>query len=148
MTEYYEDIDVGDVYEFGRETVTKDALLEFASAYDPQPIHVDEAAAEASMFGGLIASGIHTLALTTSMLATEFFTRVPNMGGRGMDELRWHRPVRPGDELSVRVTVADKALPDPERSGGNVDLEIETVNQADEVVLSLVSLQIVERADT
>lgn len=147
MTEYYEDLEEGDVYELGSVSVSRDELLEFATRYDPQPIHVDEDAAKDSMFGGLIASGIHTLALQSSLVAREFFSVVPNLGGRGLDDVRWHQPVRPGDELSVRVTIGEKSLPDPDRSGGYVDLEIETLNQDDEVVLTTTSRQIIERAD-
>lgn len=136
MTHYFEDLSEGNAHEFGDRTVTRDEIVEFAERWDPQPIHLDEAAAEESIYGGLIASGWHTVCLYTRMLVDGFMGEVANMGGRGADEIRWHRPVRPGDTLSGRVEVLRKtAAGHPER--GDVDFEMTCLNQDDEVVLSM-----------
>lgn len=145
MPTYFEDLEEGDEFEYGEYTVSREEILEFANQYDPQPIHTDEEAAKDSMFGGLIASGIHTLGVATRLTALEFFDHVPNMGGSGLDTVRWHQPVYPGDELSVRMTVESKSEPDPDRSGGKVTFRQETLNQDGEVILSLETHQIIER---
>lgn len=136
MPQFFEDLTAGETHEFGDRTVTRDEIVEFAERWDPQPIHLDEAAADESIYGGLIASGWHTVCLYTRMLVDGFMGDVANMGGRGAEEIRWHRPVRPGDTLSGRVEVLRKtAAGHPER--GDVDFEMTCLNQDDEVVLSM-----------
>lgn len=105
---YFEDVAVGDVREFGRYEVTADEIVEFAERYDPQSFHVDPEAAEASLFGGLAASGWHTASMTMRMLVDGFLGDAASMGALGIDDLRWHRPVRPGDVLSIRTEVLEK----------------------------------------
>jgi acyl dehydratase len=135
MTLYFEDIEPGATYEVGAYTVTDEEIITFAEQFDPQPFHVDSEAASESMFGELVASGLHTLCLSVRLFVTEFVQGGPelaNMGGLGMDELRWHEPVRPGDTLTLTVEVVE-ARPS------------ETVD--DEPVLSVTSHNIVERRD-
>ncbi len=105
---YYEDIEIGATREFGSYTVEKEEIISFAEQYDPQPFHVDESAAEDSIFGELVASGWHTAAMTMRMLVDHRLEDDRSMGAVGIDELRWKQPVRPGETLSVRTEVVDK----------------------------------------
>ena len=89
---YWEDFPVGAVFEFGGVTLTREAIVDFASRYDPQPFHLDDAAAEASLFGGLSASGWHTCALTMRMMCDAYLNRSASLGSPGIDELRWLKP--------------------------------------------------------
>jgi acyl dehydratase len=143
MTQYFEDLAVGERHEFGERTVTREEIVDFAERYDPQPFHVDEAAAEESIFGGLIASGWHTICLYTRMLVDGFMRDVANMGGRGADDVRWRRPVRPGDALRGSVEVLDTSATGPER--GDVSLGMTCFNQDDEAVLTMTLHVIVMR---
>ena len=144
-TVYYEDIEVGDVREFGEHTVTKAEIIEFAEKYDPQPFHVDEDAAEESAFGELIASGWHTAAICMRMLVDGPLGEQASMGARGVDELRWHRPVRPGDTLSVRTEVVDKRPSESAPDRGYVDSRLTGLNDDDEPVISWIGLGMVRR---
>ena len=106
---YFEDFEEGQVYELGEKTLTKEEIVAFAREYDPQPFHVDEEAAKGSAFGGLIASGWHTAAIFMRLYADAVLSRAESMGSPGVEELRWLKPVRPGDTLSARLTVLDAA---------------------------------------
>jgi acyl dehydratase len=97
---YFEDFRPGDAFAYGDELVTREAIIEFARAFDPEPFHLDEAAARASIFGGLIASGLHVAALWRRMNVAAF-PGLANEGSPGWDEVRWLAPVRPGDRLTV-----------------------------------------------
>jgi acyl dehydratase len=143
-TVYYEDIDVGDTDEFGEYTVTAEEILEFAEQYDPQPFHVDEAAAEDSPFGELIASGWHTASICMRLLVNGPLGDQAGMGARGVDELRWHQPVKPGDTLSIRTEVLDKRLSESASDRGYVDSRLTGVVD-DEPVISWVGLGMVAR---
>ena len=102
---YFEDYVAGSVHEFGLITVDERDVLEFARKYDPQAFHVDPDAARHTPFGGVIASGWHTAALMMRIYTENYLSQVANLGSPGGDELRWNKPVVPGDELSVRATV-------------------------------------------
>ncbi|WP_276271471.1 MaoC/PaaZ C-terminal domain-containing protein [Haloarcula litorea] len=134
--EYFEDVAVGDTDSFGAYEVTADEITTFAGQYDPQPFHTDEAAASASMFGGLVASGWHTAAMTMRLLVDHQLSDSGAMGALGVDSLRWPAPVRPGDVLSVRTEVVETEPWDEDR--GRVATEITTTTEADETVLSMV----------
>jgi len=134
--EYFEELAVGDTASFGAYEVSREEILAFAGQYDPQPIHTDEAAAEESMFGGLIASGWHTAAMTMRLLVDHQLSASGAMGALGIDSLRWPTPVRPGDRLAVRTEVVEKEPVDEER--GRVATEVVTTNGAEETVLSMV----------
>lgn len=144
---FYEDIEVGETERIGSYTVTKEEIIDFAERYDPQPFHVDEAAAEDSIYGGLIASGWQTMAVCMRMLVDELVNDQASMGARGADELRWIRPVRPGDTLSLTTEVIDKRPSERNPEVGEVDTEIVGYNQDDDVVVRWIALGLVARRD-
>jgi acyl dehydratase len=133
---YFEDYHVGMVNEFGEVTVTAEEIVEFAGRYDPQAMHTDPVSAGKGPFGGLIASGWHTAALVMRLFVEHYLSKVATLPSPGIDELRWVRPVRPGDRLHVRVTVleANRSRSKPDR--GMVRSLVEVLNQKDEVVMS------------
>lgn len=139
-TEFYEDLSIGDTREFGSYTVEKDEIVSFAEQYDPQPFHVDETAAEQSMFGGLIASGWHTAAMTMRMIVENIIRDSSAAGAVGIDNLRWKQPVRPDDTLSVTTEILEKEPWDDDlglvRSGTSV------YNQDDTEVMSMEGLML------
>lgn len=144
---YFEDLTVGERTECGSIDVTEEEMLEFAERYDPQPFHVDREAAEASMFGDLIASGWLTCALTMRLLVTGFMNETHIFGGRGMDDLRWHQPVYAGDVLSVEAELVKKH-PGDNPVFGHTKSEITTTNQHDVEVLTMTGLVVIEKRDT
>ncbi len=105
---HFEDIEPGTVLRSEPVVVTREAIIAFATAYDPQPFHLDEAAGAASLLRGLAASGWHTTALGMRLYFDTFVGRIASMGSPGVDEVRWLRPVRPGDALHLVLTIADK----------------------------------------
>ena len=102
---HFEDYPIGATFTGGPITVSEQEILDFARRYDPQPMHIDKVAAERGPFGGLIASGWHTGSLMMQLLAEHFVPKGGNLASPGLDELRWLKPVRPGDRLSLRATV-------------------------------------------
>lgn len=144
MTKYFEDYEVGDTREFGERTIEKAEIVEFAEKYDPQPMHVDEEAAAETMFGGLIASGWQTAAVCMRMFVENMMDDAW-LGARGVDELRWIQPVRPGETLTATVEVVDK-YPDEDNPGiGCVDTRLTAYNEAGEAKISWIGLGIIER---
>ena len=137
MTQYFEDIQVGETAEFGSRTLTLDEIVAFAREFDPQPFHIDEAAAARSIYGGIIASGWHTAALVMRMIVDELLgdRGRASLGSPGFDDLAWLKPVRPGDTLSVRSTCIEKT---PSRSRddiGSARFQTEALNQDGDVVM-------------
>jgi acyl dehydratase len=139
---YFEDYPVGTTGEYGAVPVSQEDIIEFAQKYDPQKFHLDPAAAASSSFGGLVASGWHTSAIMMRLLADNFLPKGSSLGSPGLDELRWLRPVRPGDELSIRATVtaARRSKSKPDR--GVVRTLIEVFNQHHELVMSVSSVNL------
>jgi acyl dehydratase len=135
---YLEDYQVGGVYEYGPITVRAEETLDFARRYDPQPIHTDPVAAQRSPYGGLIASGWHTTALMMRLLADHYLSRAASLGSPGVDELRWPAPVRAGDDLWLRATVIEARRSRSKPDRGVVRTGVELFNQRDEIVLSMV----------
>ena len=136
---YFEDFELGRVYELGSVDVTEADILEFARRFDPQPFHVDPEAARQSVFGGLIASGWHTGAMWMRLYVDSLLDGAASMGSPGIEELRWLAPVRPGDTLAGRLTVLE-TTPSERRPGrGTVRIRGEMVNQDGVTVLSMVS---------
>jgi acyl dehydratase len=113
---YWEDFAKGRVFEHGPRRMPRDEMIAFAAEFDPQPMHLDEAAARATMLGGLAASGWYVCCVLMRMCVDAFVGRSSSMGAPGVEEVKWLRPVRPGDELTLRATVLDtrasKSRPD------------------------------------
>jgi len=137
---YFEDYVAGSVHEFGPIEVEAAEVIAFARRFDPQPFHVDPAAAQQTMFGGLIASGWHTASLMMRLCVDHYLSKIASLGSPGVDELRWLKPVRPGDELLVRVTILETKRSRSKPDRGIVRSFIEVLNQADEVVMSMTAL--------
>ena len=134
---YWEDFPVGNVREFGAYEVTREAVLAFASQFDPQPFHLDDEAAKASLFGALSASGWHTCAMAMRMMCDDYLLESSSLGSPGIDNLRWTKPVYPGDTLSVRLTVLETRPMASRPSVGLVSSKWEVLNQQREVVLTM-----------
>lgn len=134
---YFEDYTPGDVHRFGTVTVSAGDIVDFARQFDPQPAHVDPAAAAASPFGGLIASGWHTAGLMMRLYVNHDLSHVASIVSPGIDELRWLQPVRPGDTLSLRVTVRDARRSRTKPDQGIVHSQIEVLNQHDALVMKM-----------
>lgn len=144
MTLYFEDLAVGDEWTNGSYEVTEREIIAFAEQYDPQWFHTDpERAAEESIYGGLIAAGFHTAAITTRLLVDSVLDETATMGAKGIDELRWHEPVRPGDRLSTRAAVLERTVETDRR--GLIDLFVETETADGTVVFSMIALVMVGR---
>lgn len=139
---YFDDFAVGDVVETAGVTLTEGAIIDFALVHDPQPFHIDRVAAESGPFGGLIASGFQSLALSFRLLLQTGIFAGTSLGGGAMDEVRWLKPVRPGDTLSVTMTVVS-ATPSRRGDRGTVRCAYATRNQDGAVVLTFLINQIV-----
>jgi acyl dehydratase len=134
---YFEDYKAEATYEFGTVTVTEQEIVEFASRYDPQSFHVDPVAAQEGPFGGLIASGWHSCAVMMRLFAEHYLSTVASLGSPGVDELRWLKPVRPGDRLHLRVRVVDTRLSRSDPGRGIVRTFAELVDEVGEPVLTV-----------
>ncbi|MFB6137622.1 MAG: MaoC/PaaZ C-terminal domain-containing protein [Halobacteriaceae archaeon] len=121
--DHFEDLAAGDTFDCGRAVADRTEMVAFAERFDPQPFHVDADAAAGTPFGGVVASGWYTCALCTRRLVAGCLEGLATTGGRGVDDLRWHEPLRPGDELAVTATVAERAVTSENR--GEVRLRVE-----------------------
>lgn len=117
--------------------VTREAVLAFAGQFDPQPFHLDEAAAEASLFGRLAASGWHTCAMAMRMMCDEYLLDAASLGSPGLENLRWLKPVHPGDTLHMRMDVLEARPMNSKPTVGLVKSRWEVRNQHDEPVLTM-----------
>jgi len=133
---YWEDIKEGEVVELGSSTMDKESMIAFAREFDPQPFHTDEKAAEGSIYGGLIASGWLTGSTLMRLFYEGFLKDSASMGSPGIDELRWLKPVRPGDMLSARLTVTEKMPSRSKPDRGLIRSLMEVLNQDGEVVMT------------
>src|SRR5690242_6430947 len=146
MSLFFEDFRPGDVRDTGSVTVTKEEIVAFAREFDPQPFHIDEEAARRSPFGGLIASGWQTCGICMRLLVEGFGSEgMASMGSPGVDELRWLRPVRPGDTLSLRTEVIEKTPSSSKPDRGSVRTRQELRNQRGELVLTMLGIGIFAR---
>jgi acyl dehydratase len=138
VTVYFEDLDEGDVLEFGTYDVTEDEIVEFAERYDPQWFHTQpERAREESQFGDLAASGWHTCAMAMRLVVDGHFSDAASLGALGIEELRWPNPTFPGDSLSVTVEVLETRRSESDPSRGIVTLDQVVINQDDDVKLEM-----------
>jgi len=142
---YFEDFKPGDVIELGSRTISKESILAFAREFDPQPFHTDEEAAKRSIYGGLLASGWHTGSLLMRILNDGLLKDTVSLGSPGVDELRWLKPVRPGDVLSARMTVLESIPSRSKPDRGLIRSLMELRNQHGEVVVSVRGLSLLGR---
>lgn len=133
---YFDDIRLGEVLTLGPRRLTEEDSLRFCNEFDRLPVHLDPVQAKSSIYGRLIASGLHTLSLTASIVVDGFLVHTSMTGASGMDSVRWHRPVTLPNFLSVRVSVLEKKPPKPGKSYGVVKCKLETSDQNGELVLS------------
>lgn len=142
---YLEDLEVGQRFGSGTVAVTPEAIKAFAAEFDPQPFHLDEEAAKATFFGGLAASGWHTAALTMKLLVGSPYQPADGLIGGGTDEMRWPRPVRPGDVLRVESEILEIRPSRSRPDRGLVKTRITTLNQAGEPVQVMIANMVVPR---
>ena len=137
MMRYLEDFAAGQEFDLGQRAVTRDEIVAFARMFDPQPFHVDEAAAAHSIYGGLIASGWHTVSLFMRLLVDGLLRDSASMGSPGVDEVRWPNPVRPGDVLTASAAIADVRQSRSRPDRGVVSTRYAMRNQDDAPVLAM-----------
>jgi acyl dehydratase len=142
---YLEDFSVGQIFRSGSRRVTEADIKAFAKEFDPQPFHLDPEAAKATMFGGLAASGWHTMALTMRLLVDGGAPIAGGIIGAGAEELRWPRPVRPGDELTVESEVLEIRPSRSRPTQGLMKMRSTTLNQNGEPVQVFVANLLVPR---
>jgi acyl dehydratase len=144
---YFEDFQPGQLTEYGARTVTREEIVAFAASYDPQPMHLDEAAASRTLLGGLAASGWHTACLLMRLNVDHMLCNAASMGAPGISELRWLQPVRPGDTLGVRSREL-AARPSASRPDmGLIEFLFELINQKAEVVMTQQNLIMLGRRE-
>jgi len=134
---YWEDFQVGERAELGRHTFTEDEIVEFGRRYDPQPFHVDVEHARRSAFGGLIASGWQTCAIGMRLMVEGYIRQTVSLGSPGIDNIRWLKPVRPGDTISYSRIVLESRASTTRKGVGLVKHRWEAVNQRGELVLTM-----------
>ena len=142
---YWEDFTAGQVAEYGPRRVTRDEIVGFAAEFDPQPMHLDETAAAASMLGGLGASGWHTCCILMRMLVDGFLHNSASMGSPGVDEVKWLAPVRPDDELTVRATVLDTRVSQSRPDRGFIKFQYDMFNASGLKVMTLTTSLMIAR---
>ncbi|PNQ74088.1 acyl dehydratase [Erythrobacter sp. SAORIC-644] len=146
--QFYEDLALGQKQAFGRYEVTREEVIEFALKYDPQPFHLDDDAAAATHFGRLSASGWHTCAMTMAMLVENLkANRQAGLGSPGIDQLRWKKPVFPGDTLRCESVVIEKRRSGSRPEMGIFKSSLTVFNQNDEPVLEMVSNGLISTRD-
>ena len=144
---HWEDFQPGDIAIYGPRRVTREEIVAFAAEFDPQPMHLDEAAASATLLGGLGASGWHTCSLMMRIIADGFLRDAASMGAPGIDEMRWLKPLRPGTEIRVRATALETrpSASRPER--GFVKFQFDIIDEQDMVLARLTCSQMLVRRE-
>lgn len=137
---YFEDYIPGDTHEFGTIAVEESEVISFAKRFDPQSFHTDPEAGKKSIYGGMIASGWHTSALMMRLFVDYYISHVASIGSPGVDELRWLKPVYPGDELTLRITVMEATRSRSKPDRGIVRSDIQLLNQHRDVVMTMKAL--------
>ena len=144
--QYWEDIEVGSRSSFGHYEVTRDEVIAFASKFDPQPFHLSDEAAAKTHFGRLAASGWHTAAMTMAVIARRVVdNKQAGLGSPGIDELRWKKPVYPGDTLHVRGKILEKTPSRSRPDMGSFRTQTTVTNQDGDVVMTFISIVLIRR---
>ena len=143
---YFEDLEIGRVTEFGSYDVTREEVLEFARKYDPQPFHLSDEEAAKTHFGRIAASGWHTTAMTMAVIARHVVAHEQaGLGSPGIDELRWKKPVYPGDTLNVRGEILEKTPSRSRPEMGSFRTRTTVTNQNGETVMTFISIVLIRR---
>lgn len=142
---YLDDYRVGERNRGAEVSVSADDIIAFARQFDPQPFHLDPAAAKTSLFGGHVASGWHMTALAMRLIVEGDLKPAGGVIGRGVDELRWPQPLRPGDRVHVRGQVLEIVPSASKPDRGTLRVRMEMVNQADQLVMSFIAILVVPR---
>jgi len=143
---YFEDLEPGTTASFGRYEVTREEVIEFANKYDPQPFHLSDEAAAQTHFGRISASGWHTCAMVMRMMVDNITARKQaGLGSPGLDELRWLRPVYPGDTLRVETTLIEKTPSRSRPEMGSFRSQVKVFNQNDVMVATMKSIGLIRR---
>ena len=144
---YLEDYVEGDIHEFGPITITENDIVEFGRKFDPQVFHIDPVKAKQTVYRGLIASGWHTSSLFMRLFVENYLAGKASLGSPGVDELRWLKPVRPGDSLTLRITVHKVSPSTTKPDRGVLFSFCEMVNQEKEVVSTMMALNLIQYRD-
>ncbi len=144
---YFEDFSVGWTAEYGPRRVTREEIVGFAAQYDPQPMHLDEEAARHTMLGGLAASGWHTCCIMMRIIADNLLVDAASMGAPGIEEVKWLRPLRPGDSLTVRGSVTTTRASQSKPDRGFVTFLWEVSNERGEKIMTLLCPQMLLRRE-
>ena len=144
-TQFYEDFAVGDRFRTDPVSFAEPMIMAFAKEYDPQGFHTDRDYAAKTIYGGIIASGWQVAALTFRTLIDAGFLRGGGMGSPGLDEMRWHKPVRPGDQVHLELTVTESRTSNTRTDRGYVNFDVAALNQKGETVMSYKVMEILRR---
>jgi acyl dehydratase len=144
---HWEDFKPGTVAVYGPRLVTRQEIVAFAAEFDPQPMHLDEAAASATMLGGLAASGWHSCCLLMRIIADGLVNKTSSMGAPGVDEVRWLKPLRPGTQVRVRSTILETRASNSRPEVGFVRCRFEMIDEQDAVLTTLTSPLMLRRRD-
>ena len=144
---HLDDFTPGQVLELGTRTVSTDEIVAFGRAFDPQPFHVDAEAAQQSIFGGLIASGWHSASLLMRLMCDGYLLHSASLGSPGVEQIRWLRPVRPGDTLMGRMTVLEVRASQSKPDRGVVNSLFEMFNQHGELVMTMQGMGMFKRRE-
>lgn len=145
---YFEDFEVGKTIDVGSRVVTEEEIIDFATKFDPQPFHVDKQAGERSIYGGIIASGWHTCGMIMRLMVDGFLHDAASLGSPGVDEIRWLKPVRPGDTLSVSMTALEMRPSASKPDRGVIVTLWEAKNQHGELVATIKGMGLFLRRPT
>ncbi len=143
MTRYFEDYVPGITLDCGSFSLSEEEIIAFAKEYDPQPFHVDPVAAKAGPFGGLIASGWHTTSMMMRRLVDNYLSPESSLGAAGIDDIRWPKPVRPGDTLHIRARVREARMSTSKPDRGIVKTLMELINQDGDLVMTVTAINFV-----
>lgn len=141
---HFEDFPIGEALDFGNYLVSAEEIYEFAREFDPQPFHIDEEAAKASLLGGLSASGWHVCAIMMRMIVDGYYGRTASMGSTGIDEVKWLKPVRPGDRLSCRRTTLEARISARRPEMGIVKMRYEIFDAAAEKKAEMTGINLIK----
>ena len=144
---HWEDFNIGDVAVYGPRRVTREEIVAFAAEFDPQPAHLDEAAAVATLHGGLAGSGWHSCALMMRMMADGFLLNSTSMGAPGVEEVRWLVPLRPGTQVRLRTTVLETRSSKSRPEMGLTRIRYDLIDETDTVITTLTSTMMLGRRD-